>query len=80
MNISSTINYDDNTYYFLKIIRWKVIERRQNMYTLAVAVCVDVMGSASGRHCHLLNRDPAVMHVVHNLHHFCFKLANVYLV
>ena len=26
-----TINYDDNTYYLLRIIRWKVIERRQNM-------------------------------------------------
>ena len=43
--------YDDNTYYLMRIIRWKVIERRQNMCTLAVAECVDVMGSASGRRC-----------------------------
>ena len=43
VNVSLTISYDDNTYYLLRITRLKIIERRQNMCTLAVAACVDVM-------------------------------------
>ena len=56
-----TMNYDDNTYYFLRIIRCKIIERRQNMCTLAVAACVDVIGY---RLALVESFHSAVMHVV----------------
>ena len=57
VNVTLTINYDANTYYLLRIIGWKIIERLQNIiYTLhlAVAECIDVMGSRLS--CHWLNR------------------------
>ena len=73
VDISLTINYDDTTYNLLRIIRWKVIEWRQNMCTLAVAACVDVM--ASGRRCHFVKSlDPAVMFVVNTI--FIISVSN----
>ena len=71
VNVFLTINYDDNTYYLLRIIRWKIIERRQNMCTLAVAACVDVMGS---RLSLVESFDPAVMHVVNTI--FIISVSN----
>ena len=73
VNVTLTINYDNNTYYLLRIIGRKIIERRQNMCTLhlAVAVFVDVMGSGL-----LLveSFDPAVMHVVNRI--FIISVSN----
>ena len=64
VHISLTINYDDNTYYLLRIIRRTVIERRQNLCTLAVAVCACDWVRVRAALSLVESYNPAVMHVV----------------
>ena len=69
----------DNTFYLMRNIRWKVIERWQNMCTctLTVTACVGLRPGGAVTCWIIWSGSYACCR--HNLHHFCFNLVNVYL-
>ena len=69
VNVSLTINYDENTYYLLRIIRWK------NHWATTKHVYVDCCcmrwGPGSDVTCWIVWFDSSAC-CKHNLHHFCY--------